>query len=160
VSTVSRRTRVGCRGCCAKPAGHLKKALSAQEIERADVAKRRRRRLCWLLPWLSRRLAQLVFIDETASALTRLRGRARQGRRLRAKAPHANGTAMWGRDEQETQAKLDAWNAPIHRVRARIERSSAPGSVLMDCFECDGEASLAPLPKSISPQPPTISNAA
>ncbi len=29
---------------------------------------------------------------------------------------------MWGRDEQETLARLDAWNAPIHRIRARIEK--------------------------------------
>ena len=29
---------------------------------------------------------------------------------------------MWGRDEQETLARLDARNAPIHRVRARIEK--------------------------------------
>lgn len=31
-------------------------------------------------------------------------------------------TAMWGRDERETLARLDAWNHPIHRVRARIEK--------------------------------------
>lgn len=31
-------------------------------------------------------------------------------------------TAMWGRDEQQTLARLAAWNAPIHRVRARIEK--------------------------------------
>ena len=31
-------------------------------------------------------------------------------------------TAMWGRDEQETLARLDAWNQPIHRVRGRIEK--------------------------------------
>jgi transposase, IS5 family len=31
-------------------------------------------------------------------------------------------TAMWGRDERETLARLDAWNAPIDRVRARIEK--------------------------------------
>jgi transposase, IS5 family len=31
-------------------------------------------------------------------------------------------TAMWGRDERDTLARLDAWNAPIHRVRARIEK--------------------------------------
>lgn len=31
-------------------------------------------------------------------------------------------TAMWGRDERETLARLDAWNQPIHRVRARIEK--------------------------------------
>ena len=29
---------------------------------------------------------------------------------------------MWGRDEKETLARLDAWNLPIHRVRARIEK--------------------------------------
>ena len=31
-------------------------------------------------------------------------------------------TAMWGHDQQETLARIDAWNAPIHRVRARIEK--------------------------------------
>ena len=31
-------------------------------------------------------------------------------------------TAMWGRDEQETLAHLDAWNRPIHRIRGRIEK--------------------------------------
>ena len=31
-------------------------------------------------------------------------------------------TAMWGRDERETLARLDAWNQPIHHVRARIEK--------------------------------------
>jgi IS5 family transposase len=31
-------------------------------------------------------------------------------------------TAMWGRDEQETLARLDAWNQPIHRIRGRIEK--------------------------------------
>ena len=31
-------------------------------------------------------------------------------------------TAMWGRDEQETLARLDAWNRPIHRIRGRIEK--------------------------------------
>ena len=30
--------------------------------------------------------------------------------------------AMWGLDEQETLARLDAWNTPIHRVRGRIEK--------------------------------------
>jgi len=29
---------------------------------------------------------------------------------------------MWGRDEQETLRRLEAWNQPIHRVRARIEK--------------------------------------
>ncbi len=71
-----------------------KKALAAQETERADVAKRRRRWLRWLLPSLCRRLGQLVFLDETAvtTKMTRLSGRARRGWRLRAKAPYAR----WG----------------------------------------------------------------
>ena len=29
---------------------------------------------------------------------------------------------MWGRDKQETLLRLDAWNAPIHHARARIEK--------------------------------------
>jgi len=31
-------------------------------------------------------------------------------------------TAMWGRDEAETLARLGAWNQPIHRIRGRIEK--------------------------------------
>jgi IS5 family transposase len=31
-------------------------------------------------------------------------------------------TAMWGRDERETQARLAAWNGAIQRVRARVEK--------------------------------------
>jgi IS5 family transposase len=46
------------------------------------------------------------------------------GDAVRAKggSPRIAATAMWGRDEQETLARLDAWNTPIHRVRARIEK--------------------------------------
>jgi len=29
---------------------------------------------------------------------------------------------MWGRDEAEIQARLAAWNQPIHRIRGRIEK--------------------------------------
>jgi IS5 family transposase len=29
---------------------------------------------------------------------------------------------MWGRDEAETFARLEAWNRPIHQIRARIEK--------------------------------------
>jgi IS5 family transposase len=36
--------------------------------------------------------------------------------------PRVIATGMWGRDVQETLARLDAWNQPIHRVRARIEK--------------------------------------
>lgn len=45
------------------------------------------------------------------------------GDAVRAKGgtPRLIATAMWGRDEQETLVRLDAWNAPIHHTRARIE---------------------------------------
>ena len=36
--------------------------------------------------------------------------------------PRIIATAMWGRDEQETLARLEAWKQPIHRVRGRIEK--------------------------------------
>ena len=81
--------RARCLGCLAGRVGHIKKALAATEIDRADVAKRRRRWFRWLLPWLRQRLSRLVFLDETSitTRMTRLRGRALRGRRLRAKAP-------------------------------------------------------------------------
>jgi IS5 family transposase len=31
-------------------------------------------------------------------------------------------TGMWGRDEAETLARLEAWNQPIHRIRGRMEK--------------------------------------
>ena len=36
--------------------------------------------------------------------------------------PRVIATGMWGRDEAETLDRLEAWNQPIHRVRARIEK--------------------------------------
>jgi len=36
--------------------------------------------------------------------------------------PRIVATGMWGRDEAETLARLNAWNQPIHRVRGRIEK--------------------------------------
>ncbi|NRP75895.1 hypothetical protein ILFOPFJJ_06819 [Ensifer psoraleae] len=46
------------------------------------------------------------------------------GDAVRAKGgtPRVIATAMWGRDEAETLAPLDAWNQPIHRIRGRIEK--------------------------------------
>lgn len=46
------------------------------------------------------------------------------GDAVRAKGgtPFIVATGMWGSDERETLARLDAYNAPIHRVRARIEK--------------------------------------
>ena len=42
--------------------------------------------------------------------------------RARGGTPRIIATAMWGRDEQETLARLAAWNEPIQKVRARIEK--------------------------------------
>lgn len=36
--------------------------------------------------------------------------------------PRVVATGMWGRDETETLARLNAWNRPIHRIRGRIEK--------------------------------------
>lgn len=36
--------------------------------------------------------------------------------------PRVAVTGMWGRDEAETLARIEAWNGPIQRVRARIEK--------------------------------------
>jgi IS5 family transposase len=41
---------------------------------------------------------------------------------MRVGTPRIVATGMWGRDEAETLKRLDAWNRPIHRVRARIEK--------------------------------------
>ena len=46
------------------------------------------------------------------------------GDAVRAKGgtPRIVATGMWGRDEAETLARLNAWNQPIHRIRGRIEK--------------------------------------
>lgn len=36
--------------------------------------------------------------------------------------PRIIATGMWGRDEAEVRARLDAWNQPIQRIRGRIEK--------------------------------------
>ena len=36
--------------------------------------------------------------------------------------PRIVATGMWGRDETEIRARLEAYNQPIHRIRARIEK--------------------------------------
>jgi len=42
--------------------------------------------------------------------------------RAKGGTPRVVATGMWGRDETETLARLDAWNRPIHRIRGRIEK--------------------------------------
>lgn len=46
------------------------------------------------------------------------------GDAVRAKGgtPRIVATGMWGRDEAETLARLEAFNQPIHRIRGRIEK--------------------------------------
>jgi transposase, IS5 family len=46
----------------------------------------------------------------------------RQAVRARGGTPRIVATATWGIDEEKTLALLDAWNQPIHHVRARIEK--------------------------------------
>jgi len=66
----------------------------AQECERADVAERRREWINLRQPFMRQSPGRLVFIDETAvtTKMTRLRGRAKRGDRLRARAPFGR----WG----------------------------------------------------------------
>ena len=45
-----------------------------------------------------------------------------QAVRTKGGTPRIVATGMWGRDEAEVQARLEAWNQPIHRVRGRIEK--------------------------------------
>ena len=42
--------------------------------------------------------------------------------RVKGGTPRVVATGMWGRDERETFARLNAWNQPIHRVRGPIEK--------------------------------------
>lgn len=42
--------------------------------------------------------------------------------RAKGGVPRVALTAMWGRDEAETLARLEAWNGAIQRVRARVEK--------------------------------------
>lgn len=42
--------------------------------------------------------------------------------RAKGGVPRVAATAMWGRDETETLARLAAWNGAIQRVRARVEK--------------------------------------
>ena len=65
-------------------------------------------------------------------------------------------TAMWGLDEQETLAKLAAFNAPIHQVRGRIEKIF--GTWKRSYGACDGSASPKPRPRFTSAPSPTTSS--
>jgi transposase len=62
------------------------------------------------MPWLRQRLDRLIFLDETAvtTKMTRLRGRALRGQRLRAKAPYAR----WGTQTFIAGLRHDGLTAP------------------------------------------------
>ena len=61
----------------------------ASECARADVAERRRVWVDHRQPYMRCHQGRLVFIEETSvnTKMTRLRGRARRGKRLKARAP-------------------------------------------------------------------------
>lgn len=46
----------------------------------------------------------------------------REAVRVKGGNPRIAATGMWGLDEQQTLAKLAAFNEPIHRIRSRIEK--------------------------------------
>jgi transposase, IS5 family len=46
----------------------------------------------------------------------------REAVRIRGGSLRVAVTGMWGRDEAETLARLEAWNQPIHHIRGRIEK--------------------------------------
>jgi hypothetical protein len=47
---------------------------------------------------------------------------AAKGEPARGSTPRVVATSLWGRDEAATIARLEAWNRPIHHIRARLEK--------------------------------------
>lgn len=88
----------------------MKKQLMASKCARADVAERRRVWIDERQPHMRRDPGQLVFIDETSvnTKMTRLRGRARCGKRLKARAPFGK----WGTQTFIAGLRHDALTAP------------------------------------------------
>jgi hypothetical protein len=88
----------------------VKKTLLASETDRADIACARRVWRVRRQPWMKRRPERLVFVDETGTTtkMTRLRGRARRGQRLRMKAPFGH----WGTQTFIAALRHDGLTAP------------------------------------------------
>jgi transposase len=88
----------------------VKKTLLASETDRADIARARRVWRGHRQPWMKKRPERLVFIDETGTTtkMTRLRGRARKGQRLRMKAPFGH----WGTQTFIAALRHDGLTAP------------------------------------------------
>ena len=88
----------------------VKKTLLASETDRADIVRARRVWQAHRQPWMKRRPERLVFIDETGTTtkMTRLRGRARRGQRLKMKAPFGH----WGTQTFIAALRHDGLTAP------------------------------------------------
>lgn len=113
----------------------------ASECARADVAEKRRVWIGKRQPRMRRQPARLIFIDETSlnTKMTRLRGRARRGRRLKASAPYGK----WGTQTLIAGLRHDGLSAPwvIHGamnraafnvyVETQLAPTLAPGDVVI-----------------------------
>jgi len=104
------RTRHRYPGCCGTQALPLKKTLLASETDRADIVRARQVWRAHRQPWMKKRPERLVFIDETGTTtkMTRLRGRARRGHRLKMKAPFGH----WGTQTFVAALRHDGLTAP------------------------------------------------
>jgi hypothetical protein len=82
----------------------------ASECERAGVAERRRIWIDRRQPLMRLNPGRLIFLDETSAStkMTRLRGRARCGKRLRARAPFGR----WGTQTFIAGLRCDGLTAP------------------------------------------------
>jgi transposase len=109
-NTALPRIRHRCRGYCGALALPLKKTLLASETDRADVVRARHVWHTHRQPWMTKRPERLVFIDETGTTtkMTRLRGRARRGQRLKMKAPFGH----WGTQTFIAALRHDGLTAP------------------------------------------------
>ena len=104
----------------------------ASECARADVAERRRVWIDHRQPRMRRQPGRLVFIDETAitTKMARLRGRARVGVRLKARAPFGK----WGTQTFIAGLRSDRMTAPFV-IEGAIDR---------EAFDVYIETQLAP----------------
>ena len=104
----------------------------ASECTRADVAERRRVWIAERQPAMRREPYRLVFIDETSvnTKMTRLRGRARNGKRLKASAPFGK----WGTQTFIAGLRHDGLTAPW----------VIPGAIDREAFNIYVETQLAP----------------
>jgi transposase len=104
----------------------------ASECARADVAERRRIWIDRRQPWMRRKSGRLVFIDETSvnTKMTRLRGRAQRGKRLKANAPFGK----WGTQTFIAGLRLNQLTAPW----------IIPGPMDREAFDIYIETQLAP----------------